>query len=77
MNDIEMRSYLNSLSGDEYDLGQRLKDMGADLPLIFVAVTLSRRIDSISRPPWAGWGHAIGGFVGGAIAAFFGMGGKS
>lgn len=73
MNDVEMQSYLNSLSQEEYEMARRVLDMGGNLALVHVAVTLSRRIDNVSRPPWAGWGHAAGGFVGGALAAFFGL----
>lgn len=75
MNDVEMQAYLNSLSQDEYEFSRRVLEMGGNLALVHVAVTLSRRIDNVSRPPWVGIPHALGGFVGGALAAFFGMGG--
>jgi hypothetical protein len=65
-----LASFMDSLTGEEHTFATRLLEMGADYPLIFVAVHLDRRITEMNRPPWKGLPHAFTGAAMGAITAW-------
>lgn len=73
MNDHRLEAFMSDLSSDEYAFASRLREYGGDFALIYLAVHLDRRISTVSAPPWRGFGHAFGGFVGGLIAFFMGQ----
>ena len=68
-----LAAFLDGLSNEEHTFATRLLEMGADFPLIYVAVHLDRRVREVGRPPWRGFPHAVGGLVGGFVAAFLGF----
>jgi hypothetical protein len=67
-----LAAFLDGLSDEEHTFATRLLEMGADYPLVYVAIHLDRRLNNLSRPPWKGLPHTLGGVIGGILIAFLG-----